>query len=86
VILALAFHIFYITLYPVVTIWLGPHNIKYEVREVKWVDVAVFVTALGAFMFQLWYGKKVNKDAENNSIPGASSSTTETTKTTETKS
>jgi len=33
--------------------------------EVDWSTLSVFIVALAAFYFQLWYGKKLNKAEEN---------------------
>lgn len=71
VVLALAFHIIWITLFPVYIIGVYNNKLEYIIREVKWIEVAGFVTAFGIFVFQLWYGKKLNKDSENNT-PDAS--------------
>ena len=72
VILTLAFHITWITLFPVYIIGAYNGKLEYITRSISWVEIAAFVTAFGIFVFQLWYGKKLNKDAENKTPPDAS--------------
>ena len=84
-VLTLGIHILWITIHPVYVVRITP--LVYITRDIHWGEMAAFIGAFGIFIFQLWYGKKINKDSENDSpVDGASSSsTTKTTETTETK-
>jgi len=64
--LTLTVHIIWVTFNPVYIIGVSGGKTEYITREIHWMEIATFVGALGVFVFQLWYGKKLNKDSENN--------------------
>ncbi len=60
-----AFHIFYLTIVPEQVTVMGHSDIKYIYRELPWLALSGFVGAIITTLVTLWVGKKINKEAEN---------------------
>lgn len=59
------FHIFWFTIHPFEIVYMGITQVPVIVKnEIPWLALAGFVGGILAGLFSLWYGKKINKDAE----------------------
>ena len=62
---AVAFFIVYKTVVPIEVVVNGHVSVKYTFQEIPWSALALFISGIVAALVTLWYGKKINKDAEN---------------------
>jgi len=55
----------YRTVSPVEITYVSKNDLKYVYAELPWLALSGFVGAVIAALFSLWYGKKINKEVEN---------------------
>jgi hypothetical protein len=64
---AVALHIAYRTFIPVEQVY-DPklHSVKSTYAVIEWLSIATFIAGVLGALYSIWYGKKINKDAEKN--------------------
>jgi hypothetical protein len=62
---SVAFFIFYRTVVPIEVTFVSKTTLKYVYADIPWAAIGAFVALLITSYFTLVYGKKINKDAEN---------------------
>ena len=64
ILFSVAFFIFYRTLVPVEVVN-SAAGLKHTYSEIPWAYMGGFVVAILTGLYSIWYGKKINKEAEN---------------------
>jgi hypothetical protein len=62
---AVVFHIVWMTLHPYEIFMLGNPPVPTLIKnEIPWLSLVAFIGGIITALISLWYGKKINKDAE----------------------